>query len=130
MERVTGIGGVFFRAKDPQGLANWYEQNLGVRRVGQTYEEGSWWQDEGPTVFEPFADEGEMGGAIQPALIFNFRVRDLAAMVEQLNAAGIEVQVDPEEYPNGRFARLQDPEGNPIELWQASGTDSVRPPNQ
>lgn len=50
MERVTGIGGVFFRAKDPQTLALWYEHHLGVRQTGQTYAEGSWWQDEGPTV--------------------------------------------------------------------------------
>lgn len=51
MERVTGIGGIFFRAKEPASLATWYEQHLGVRGVGERYEDGSWWQDEGPTVF-------------------------------------------------------------------------------
>jgi predicted enzyme related to lactoylglutathione lyase len=51
----------------------------------------------------------------------NFRVRDLAAMVAQLRASGIAVKVDPESYPNGRFARLTDPEGNPIELWEPRG---------
>jgi len=51
----------------------------------------------------------------------NFRVRDLAAMVSQLQAAGIEVKVDPEQYPNGRFARVHDPEGNAIELWEPQG---------
>lgn len=50
--------------------------------------------------------------------MINFRVRDLDAMVAQLQATGIEVDVDPNEYPNGRFARLEDPEGNPIQLWQ------------
>jgi predicted enzyme related to lactoylglutathione lyase len=50
--------------------------------------------------------------------MINFRVRDLGAMVAQLKRAGIAVEVDPEMYPNGRFARLQDPEGNPIQLWQ------------
>jgi glyoxylase I family protein len=50
--------------------------------------------------------------------MINFRVRNLAAMVEQLGAAGVPVKVDPEEYPNGRFARVHTPEGNPIELWE------------
>jgi predicted enzyme related to lactoylglutathione lyase len=53
--------------------------------------------------------------------MINFRVNDLDAMVEQLKVAGIEVKVDPEEYPNGRFARLHDPEGNPVELWEPKG---------
>jgi predicted enzyme related to lactoylglutathione lyase len=56
----------------------------------------------------------------------NFRVRDLAAMTAQLTAAGIEVALDPEEYPNGRFARLHDPEGNPIELWEPRGRAADR----
>jgi predicted enzyme related to lactoylglutathione lyase len=50
--------------------------------------------------------------------MLNFRVRDLGAMVAQLEAAGISVRVDPEVYPYGRFARLHDPEGNPVELWE------------
>jgi glyoxylase I family protein len=50
--------------------------------------------------------------------MINFRVRNLGAMVKQLQAAGVAVKVDPEEYPNGRFARVHDPEGNPIELWE------------
>lgn len=50
--------------------------------------------------------------------MLNFRVRNLAAMVEQLRKASIAVEVDPETYPNGRFARLTDPEGNPVQLWQ------------
>jgi predicted enzyme related to lactoylglutathione lyase len=54
----------------------------------------------------------------------NFRVRDLDAMTAQLREAGITVDVDPEPYPNGRFARLHDPEGNPIELWQPMGRDA------
>jgi predicted enzyme related to lactoylglutathione lyase len=55
----------------------------------------------------------------------NFRVRSLDAMVAQLRAAGIAVAIDPEPYPNGRFARLHDPEGNPIELWQPEGRDAL-----
>jgi len=56
----------------------------------------------------------------------NFRVRDLDAMVAQLRAAGIAIEVDAQQYPNGRFARLHDPEGNPVELWQPAGRDAPR----
>ena len=127
MERVTGIGGFFFRAKDPAALAAWYQEHLGISPVPETYEEGSWWQDEGPTVFAPFAEESGAADGHQRAWSINFRVANLDAMVAQLREQGIRVEIDPEEYPNGRFAHTQDPEGNPIELWQASGTDELRP---
>jgi catechol 2,3-dioxygenase-like lactoylglutathione lyase family enzyme len=118
MERVTGIGGFFFRAQDPEGLARWYADHLGVDPVPGTYDEAPWQQEAGTTVFAPFAkDTGHFGRPEQQWMI-NFRVRDLAAMVAQLRRAGIEVEVDAETYPNGNFARLADPEGNPIQLWQ------------
>jgi catechol 2,3-dioxygenase-like lactoylglutathione lyase family enzyme len=130
MERVAGIGGFFFRAHDPEALSIWYEQHLGIMRPPATYEEGSWWQNEGPTVFAPFAADTEHFGRPEQGWMINFRVRDLDAMVAQLRGAGITVEVAPETYPNGRFARLHDPEGNPIELWQAGGTDKDRPPGR
>ncbi|MEZ4621966.1 MAG: VOC family protein [Caldilineaceae bacterium] len=127
MERVSGIGGFFFRAQDPATLSAWYEQHLGIMQPPATYEEGSWWQDEGPTVFSAYgADSTDINNPSRP-WVLNLRVRDLDAMVAQLRNAGITVEVDPEVYPNGRFARLHDPEGNPIELWQAGGTDALRP---
>jgi glyoxylase I family protein len=123
MERVTGIGGVFFRAKDPKALRHWYQQHLGVTATPADYEQLPWQQEAGPTAFEPFpSDTGYFGRPAQ-AWMINFRVRDLAAMVTQLRAAGLEVTVDPEIYPNGRFARLH-PEGNPVELWQPQGRDA------
>ncbi len=127
MERVTGIGGIFFRAKEPEKLAKWYEQHLGVSRVPETYEEDSWWQDEGPTVFSPFNEENDILNKFNRSWILNFRVKNLDAMVAQLRSAGIEVAVDSEQYPNGRFAALHDPEGNPIQLWQPEGIDASRP---
>ncbi len=127
MEKVTGIGGVFFRAIDPGPLAQWYEDHLGVRKTGETYEEGSWWQREGPTVFAPFKQDTEYFGERQQQWMINFRVADLDAMVGQLRGAGIEVKVFEERAPNGRFAHLKDPEGNPIELWEPDGTDLVNP---
>ena len=120
MEKVTGIGGLFFRAHDPTALGPWYQQHLGVSLTPSSYEEPVWQQEAGPTVFSPFPETSDYFGDPHKAWMVNFRVRDLDKMVAQLRAAGIEVK-DPESYPNvGRFTRLHDPEGNPIELWQPS----------
>lgn len=129
MERVTGIGGFFFLSKNAASLNDWYEQYLGVKKVGGEYEDGSWWQDEGPTVFAAESQETQVGGSRHTWRI-NFRVSDLDAMIAQLIEAGIFVDLDATIYPNGRFAHLHDPEGNSIELWEPSGTDSARPPDQ
>ena len=130
MEKVTGIGGFFFRGRNPEVLNEWYERHLGVRRVGAEYEDGSWWQDEGPTVFASEPKEAQGTGASEYSWRINFRVRDLDSMVAQLRSSGIIVTVEETVYPNGRFAHLQDPEGNGIELWEPSGTDANRPADQ
>lgn len=118
MQRVTGIGGIFFRANDPTATGRWYKDNLGVELAPSDYNQKPWFQEAGPTVFAAFpTDTGHFGNQNQSWMI-NFRVRDLDAMVAQLRSSGIEVAVDPEIHPNGRFARLKDPEGNPIELWE------------
>jgi glyoxylase I family protein len=83
--------------------------------------EQPWRQDAGPTAFAPFPDSTKYFGGRDRVWMIDFRVRDLSAMVSQLRAAGIAVTVDPQLYPNGRFARLHDPEGNPIELWEPRG---------
>lgn len=118
MERVIGIGGFFFRSRDPEALAVWYQDRLGVTTVPETYEEGAWRQEGGETVFAPFPLDSEMIGPPEHTWMINFRVDDLDAMVGQLRAAGETVEVDPQRYPNGRFAELRDPEGNGIQLWQ------------
>ena len=71
-----------------------------------------------PTAFQPFDFDTPFLGAAAQTWMLNFRVRDLAAMVAQLEAAGVVVELDPVEYPYGLFARLEDPEGNPIQLWE------------
>ena len=126
MEKVTGIGGFFFLGKDSAMLNDWYEKHLGVRMAGKEYNDGSWWQEEGPTVFSAESEEDQVGGTGHTWRI-NFRVRDLDAMVAQLRAAGISVRVESEVYSNGRFAHLSDPGGNGIELWEPGGTDLLRP---
>ena len=118
MEKVTGFGGLFFRARDPKALARWYQDHLGVTLVPESYDEQPWRQEAGPTVFAPFPQDTDYFGRAEQVWMVNFRVRNLVAMVAQLEAAGIAVKVDPEQYPNGRFARTHDPEGNPVELWE------------
>lgn len=121
MARVLGIGGVFFKAHDAAALSTWYANNLGIAIIGDSYDDPVWVQEAGPTVFAPFGEEhwesphlGAGGWGI------NFRVDDLDGIVAELRSAGIDVEVDPEVYPNGRFAQCADPEGNPVQLWQDS----------
>ena len=118
MEHVTGIGGLFFRSDHPEALARWYMEHLGIALVPTDYGQTPWSQEAGPTVFAPFPQDSDYFGRPDKQWMINFRVRDLDAMVAQLRAASIEVSVNAEAYPNGRFARLYDPEGNPIELWE------------
>jgi glyoxylase I family protein len=120
MEKVAGIGGLFFRAHDPVRLGRWYLQHLGISLTPSSYDAPVWQQEAGPTIFSPFPETSGYFGDPQKVWMVNFRVRDLDKMVAQLRTAGIEVKIDPQSYLNGRFARLHDPEENPIELWQPS----------
>ena len=82
------------------------------------YNHSGWQQAAGPTAFSPFPMDTGYFGSPQQAFMVNFRVRSLDAMVAQLQKSDIDVHVSPQTYPNGRFARLHDPDGNPIELWE------------
>jgi catechol 2,3-dioxygenase-like lactoylglutathione lyase family enzyme len=117
MQKVTGIGGVFFRAKDPMVLSAWYEQHLGINGMS---ENGSLWiQQRGPTVFAPFPADTNYFGDGSRSFMFNFCVDDLDAMLAQLRAADVKTVKDIEEQVGiGRFAWIEDPEGNRIELWE------------
>jgi predicted enzyme related to lactoylglutathione lyase len=115
MQRVTGIGGFFFRARDPAGLAAWYEANLGISSRATAW---SWSQQAGPTVFAPFPTDTDYFGRLEQQTMLNFRVDDLDAMLEQLRAAGATVDDEVAEASYGRFGHAVDPEGNRFELWQ------------
>jgi predicted enzyme related to lactoylglutathione lyase len=117
-EAVTGIGGFFFRARDPKALSQWYQDHLGITVTPRSTNDKPWNQQGGPTAFQPFPESTSYFGDPAKQWMMNFRVADLDKMTRQLQGAGIEVKVDPTTYPNGRFAHLHDPEGNPIELWQ------------
>src|SRR6266566_6039957 len=98
MEKVTGIGGLFFRAHDPAALGHWYQQHLGVSLTPSSYEQSVWQQEAGHTVFAPFAETSDYFGDAHKVWMVNFRVRDLDRMAAQLRAAGIEVKIDPQSY--------------------------------
>jgi glyoxylase I family protein len=117
-EKVTGIGGFFFRARDPKALAQWYQEHLGIAGIPQSATDQPWNQQAGSTAFAPFPETTGYFGDSTKQWMINFRVGNLGRMAKQLEAAGIAVKIDPTTYPNGRFARIHDPEGNPIELWE------------
>lgn len=121
---VIGMGGLFFRAKDPDALSAWYREHLNVGGGCSGTEEPSvnqwvWNVQGGPMVFAPFkADTDYFAGDKQ--FMINLRVTDLDSLLEQLNAVGIDIITKPEwnDPSTGQFARIHDPEGNAIELWE------------
>ena len=126
MARVTGVGGVFLRARDPKALAAWYAQHLGVSLNdygGATF----LWSDElpagtGSTSWATFPQDtayfGPIGADGRQAVMINYRVDDLEALLTQLEAAGVSIDPKREDADYGRFAWIVDPEGNRLELWQ------------
>ncbi len=115
MERVLGIGGVFFRSRDPEALGAWYREHLGL-----PVEEGPYamFQAEGQTLWSPFPADTDYFGPGGKQFLLNFRVADLDAMLDQLRAAGVDVDDRVEDSEHGRFGWFADPEGNRVELWQ------------
>ena len=110
---ITGIGGLFFRAQDPAALMAWYKTHLDVDAGG------IWRQQAGTTIFAPFPADTDYFAAERQWMI-NFRVDALDPLLDQLRAAGIAVMTKPEwnTPETGRFARIHDPEGTAIELWE------------
>lgn len=112
---VTGIGGLFFRSSDPEARTAWYREHLGID-AGQDM---VWQQQAGATVFAPFPSNSDYFASDQ-GFMLNLRVMELDALVSKLEAAGIAVERRP-DWTNtdyGSFARIHDPEGLPIELWE------------
>lgn len=117
MERVSGIGGVFLRARDPAALAAWYAGHLGIE-IDAAWNGAVLRSDGGESlVWALFPDDTEYFGSLDRQAMVNYRVRDLDAMLAQLRAAGVEAE-GPDENEHGRFGWATDPEGNRFELWQ------------
>ena len=121
--RVLGIGGLFFRARDPDVLNAWYRDMLGVgagcSATSEPAGEWTWRTLGGDTVFAPFKHDTDYFAADKQFMI-NFRVEDIDSLVDRLDAAGIaaERRAEWDDPSVGRFARIHDPEGNAIELWE------------
>ena len=122
MRRVTGLGGIFFKADDPEKLYQWYEQHLGIQRKaeGVTFP----WRDadnpekEGLTAWAIFKRDSTYFDPSRAQAMINYRVDNLDAVLEALQAEGVEIDPKREDYDFGRFAWIFDPEGNKIELWE------------
>jgi len=121
MEQVTGIGGVFFKARDPKGMAAWYRKNLGIQSKNG-YADFTWRDKDHPeemgrTVWAIFPTNTTYFGQSSSSLMINYRVPNLDRMLEQLRGSGVKIEkVQDADY--GRFAWITDPEGNRIELWE------------
>ena len=121
---VLGIGGLFFRARDPDSLSAWYKEHLGVGGGCDGTGEGNdnpwvWSTAGGPMVFAPFKQDSDYFAA-DKAFMINLRVSDLDALLSKLRAANIDITTKAEwdDPATGRFARIHDPEGNAVELWE------------
>ena len=126
MEQVDGIGGFFFRAADPDGLAAWYEQHLGIDPVPTSYGATVWTQREGPTVFAPFGPDAAESPVIgRGGWGINFRVRDLDAIVAQLRSSGIDVEVDESGLSEREVRPAERPRGERDPAVGAEGTDRI-----
>ncbi|MFG0318551.1 MAG: VOC family protein [Planctomycetota bacterium JB042] len=123
MARVTGIGGVFFKSRgDHAALAAWYEKHLGMPLESWGGAILKWPEDEaddgGLTVWTVAEKDTKWFGPSESPFMINYRVDDLAGLLEQLRNDGVEVVSGPESHPNGEFAWIMDPEGNKVELWE------------
>ena len=126
MKRVTGLGGIFFKAKDPKALYEWYRKHLGVESAPDG--SGAMWRDAdhpeipGCNVFAIFPAETTYFAASQSSFMVNFRVENLDELLQALREEGVEVDSKVEEHEYGKFGWIMDPEGNRIELWEPPNT--------
>jgi predicted enzyme related to lactoylglutathione lyase len=119
MARVTGLGGIFFKARDPKALGEWYAKHLGL--PVSDFGGAMFAEDEkrpGCTLWTPFKEDTDKFSPSTKEFMLNFRVDDLHALLAKLRSAGVQVdaKVDDSEY--GRFGWCMDPEGNRVELWE------------
>jgi len=122
MKKVTGIGGIFFKSKDPEKMKAWYGQNLGIE-AGKYGFNFTWYTDpvsgtEGTTTWAPFDQRSDYFNPSQKEFMINYRVENLEELVKELEASGIAMLDKIEVYPYGKFVHFLDPEGNKIELWE------------
>lgn len=122
MKKVTGIGGIFFKCKDPAKIKDWYKTHLGlnVNEYGATFE---WRENDdstktGQTQWSPFAETTTYFEPSSKDFMINYRVENLEELVEELKKEGVTIVDNIESYDYGKFVHIMDIEGNKIELWE------------
>lgn len=122
MKRVTGIGGIFFKAKDPKALTAWYSKHLGLKVEDWGGVAFRWSEDnassDGTTIWNPFKAESDYFQPSTASFMVNFRVADLHGLLQALREVGCQLVGEPEESEYGKFGWVVDPEGNKVELWE------------
>ena len=123
MKRVTGIGGIFFKAEDATALRAWYQKHLGIQVEDYGGAVFKWRNEENPeqrgsTVWSIFPASSTYFTPSNKPMMINYRVENLTALLEQLKKEGVTVDEHTEELEYGRFGWVMDPEGNRIELWE------------
>ncbi len=118
MERVTGIGGVFFKSKDPKALASWYQEHLGINFGDQLYTAFKGTAAQGTTAFSFFKKDSGYFKPSDKEFMINFRVKNLKELIAELKKEGVTIVGEMEETDYGNFGWIMDPEGNKIELWE------------
>jgi len=122
MKRVTGIGGIFFKCKDPDKMKEWYQTHLGL--VNDEYGTSFEWRQsdnvnkKGFTAWSPFTDKTKYFEPSAKEFMINYRVEDLEGLVEVLKNEGVTVVDEIEQFEYGKFVHIMDIEGNKIELWE------------
>jgi predicted enzyme related to lactoylglutathione lyase len=126
MKKVTGIGGVFFKCKDPNAMNEWYKTHLGFNttQYGTSFE---WLQADdstkkGLTQWAPFAEKTKYFEPSTKDFMINYRVENLEALVEELKKQNVTIVDKIETYDYGKFIHILDPEGNKIQLWEPAGS--------
>ncbi len=119
MARVTGIGGIFFKSRDPKALAEWYAKHLGLPVAD--FGSAMFAEDEkrpGVTLWTPFKESTDYFQPSSKDFMINFRVDDLHALLDQLRGEGVQVDANVQDSEYGKFGWIMDPDGNRVELWQ------------
>jgi len=122
MKKVTGIGGIFFKTKDPEKMKDWYSKNLGLvtNEYGSVFEfrPADAPEKKAYSVWSPFSDDTEYFQPSEKEFMINYRVENIEKLVEELKNAGVTVCDEIETYEYGKFVHILDPENNKIELWE------------
>jgi predicted enzyme related to lactoylglutathione lyase len=123
MKRVTGIGGIFFHAKDPVALRAWYQKHLGIDvqewgGTAFTWADGAGNPTKGTTIWSIGASSGDLFTPSKSTFMINYRVEDLAGLLQALRKEGCDVLEKTDDSEFGKFGWVMDPEGNKVELWQ------------